>query len=154
MFNKLEKKSGIAIFEKNLKKDSIKREMLEVASTYWTDKLENSGVNQISYELGNGNIVLSDKELNKFKKNFSTYISKIFPKKGNYIMLWTSNGEYFKRVGTDSYLKDIMRISDLPMESLPSDVCMWIYPERIEVEADYNHFILFDESLNNVKKKD
>ena len=69
-------------------------------------------------------------------------------------MLWTSNGEYFKRVGTDSYLKDIMRISDLPMESLPSDVCMWIYPERIEVEADYNHFILFDESLNNVKKMD
>lgn len=81
MFNKLENKSGIAIFEKNLKKDSLKREMLEVASTYWTDKLENSGVNQISYELGNGNIVLSDKELNKFKKNFSTYISKIFPKK-------------------------------------------------------------------------
>ena len=49
MFNKLENKSGIAIFEKNLKKDSLKREMLEVASTYWTDKLENSGVNQISY---------------------------------------------------------------------------------------------------------
>lgn len=154
MFDKIESKKGIAIFNKTLKKDSLKDKMIETASEYWTDRIKNSGLNQISYEMGNGNIVLSDKELNKFRKNFSSYISKVFPKKGNYVMIWTSDGEHFEQVGTDSYLKAIMKMSGLPMECLPSDVCMWIYPERIEVEADYDHIILFDESLNKVKKMD
>ena len=154
MFERIESKKGIAFFDKTLRKNSLKDEVIGTASEYWTDKIKNAGLNQISYEMGNGNIALSDKELCRFKKNFSNYISKFFPKKGNYIMIWTSDGKHFEKVGTDSYLKAIMKMSDLPMECLPSDVCMWIYPEKIEVEENYIRDILFDKSLNKVKKMD
>ena len=58
-------------------------------------------------------------------------------------MLWTSNGEYFESIGTDSYLENIMRIAKLPITILPSDICMWIYSEKIEIEDRMQHQLVY-----------
>ena len=141
-FKKPESINGLAIFDKCIKKDSTKSEIIEVASEYWVDKIMNAGERQISYEMGNGMIILSSKDLEKFKRAFSSLISKAFPNIGN-IMLWTSDGKYFNDIGTDSYLRNIMKSSNLSLTCLPSDVCMMIYPKKIVVEEDFEQSVIY-----------
>lgn len=141
---KVENKKGLGIFEMNNKKDSTKDEVIEVAAEYWADAIKNAEENQISFQMGKGIIVVSDKQLDKFKKVFANYIVKAFPEEDNSISLWTSNGEYFDRVGTDSYLRDIMKNSNLPLTCLPSDICMWIYSNRIDIDKGFEHETIYD----------
>lgn len=142
MFKKEESKKAIGIFY--IEQLSEKNVMIDMAANYWTDEISHAGVNQISYEMGDGIITVSDEALATFKKNFMNYISKIFPTENNYLMLWTSNGEYFDRVGTDSYLRRIMEDSNLPLECLPSDITMWIYHDNIDVLKNYKHERIYD----------
>ncbi len=141
ILKKPESINGLAIFDKCIK-DNTKSEIIKVASEYWVDKIANAGERQLSYELGNGLISLSSKELDKFKKVFSGFISKNFPNNGN-IMLWTSDGKHFNEIGTDSYLRSIMKSSNLSLTCLPSDVCMMIYPKKIVVEEDFKQSVIY-----------
>ena len=113
-FKNIESKSAIGIFDN----DDEKKVLIDVAANYWVDELKNAGTQQISYEMGNGLISVSDRSLDLFKQEFVNYISKVFPKTDDYIMLWTSNGEYFDRIGTDSYLRKIMEECNLPLTCL------------------------------------
>ena len=145
---KLETKKALGIFDVNYHDKILKDNIISCASEYWALVIKNSKEEQISFQMGNGLIHVSDKELEKFKKSFSSYISKRFPKDGS-IMLWTSNGEYFDTIGVDAYLEAIMKHCNLPLTCLPSDLCMWISSKKIEIEHDFNHEIIF----NNEKTK-
>ncbi len=138
-FKNIESKSAIGIFDN----DDEKKVLIDVAANYWVDELKNAGTQQISYEMGNGLISVSDRSLDLFKQEFVNYISKVFPKTDDYIMLWTSNGEYFDRIGTDSYLRKIMEECNLPLTCLPSDLTMWIYKNYIDVMDNYQHKRLY-----------
>ena len=111
----------------------------------------NAGKEQISVQMGDEIILVSEKELKKFKKAFVNYILKIFPKKDDNISLWTSNGEFFEKVGTDSYLKGIMQNCNLPLTCLPSDLIMWIYSNKIDVEEDYRRETIYRVQGKKVK---
>lgn len=129
--------------EFNLKKDDTKIKIINIASEYWADRIKNAGERQISYEMGNGIIIVSNKELVRFKRNFSNVISKMYSHIGNGIMLWTPDGKHFNDIGTDSYLRNIMKNSNLSLTCLPSDVCMMIYSNKIVVEEDFKQLIIY-----------
>ena len=148
---KVENKKALGIFDIKQKADLENKEIVNFAAEYWINAILNSGKDQISVQMGNGFITLSEKELEKFKKAFISYILKIFPVGDNSITLWTSNGEYFDRVGVDSYLKEIMKKSNLPLTCLPSDICMWIYSDKIDVGDDYERETIY--SLQDKKVK-
>ena len=139
----LQGKKIFGIFESNSKKISVKNEIVSFAADYWADAIENAEDKQISYQMGNGAITLSDKEIDRFKKSFINYVSKIFPNEGS-IMLWTSDGTHFEDVGTDAYLPEIMKNCNLPLICLPSDLCMWISSNKIVVENDFNQEVIYD----------
>ena len=101
----IDTKNVTAIFDKS---NQDKKKIVSEACEYWVNQILDFG-RQISNEMGNGIINVTDRDLLKFRKVFNGYILKHFPNKGN-IMLWTSNGEYFESIGTDSYLENIMRI--------------------------------------------
>lgn len=134
----IDTKNVTAIFDKS---NQDKKKIVSEACEYWVNQILNFD-RQISNEMGNGIINVTDRDLLKFRKVFNGYILKHFPKKGN-IMLWTSNGEYFESIGTDSYLENIMRIAKLPITILPSDICMWIYSEKIEIEDRMQHQLVY-----------
>lgn len=150
-FGKIESKNILGIFD--VKKDDMsdKEKLVNFASNYWADAMLSAGNKQISYQIGNGVIELSDKDIEVFKKTFNDYILKIFPTNGNKIMLWTSNGEYFDRVGTDAYLRQIMKACKLPLTCLPSDICMNIYNTKIELDDSYKYDVIY--SLEDKKVK-
>ena len=129
--------------EFNLKKDDTKIKIINIASEYWADRIKNAGERQISYEMGNGIIIVSNKELVRFKRNFSNVISKMYSHIGNGIMLWTPDGKHFNDIGTYSYLRNIMKNSNLSLTCLPSDVCMMIYSNKIVVEEDFKQLIIY-----------
>ena len=131
-------KNVTAIFDKS---NQDKKKIVSEACEYWVNQILDFD-RQISNEMGNGIINVTDRDLLKFRKVFNGYILKHFPNKGN-IMLWTSNGEYFESIGTDSYLENIMRIAKLPITILPSDICMWIYSEKIEIEDRMQHQLVY-----------
>lgn len=139
---KVENKKTLGIFEVNLKNDIHKNELVSFAADYWANAMENAGDRQINYQMGNGMIILSDKDLERFKKSFVNYILKVFPHEGN-IMLWTSDGANFENIGTDAYLPVIMKNCNLPLTILPSDVCMWISSDKIVVENDFKQDIIY-----------
>ena len=148
---KVENKKALGIFEKKTKDDLENKEIVNFAAEYWANAILNSGKDQISVQMGNGFITLSEKELEKFKKAFIGYILKIFPVGDNSITLWTSNGEYFDRVGVDSYLKEIMKNSNLPLTCLPSDICMWIYPNKIDIEDEFQQETIYSSQSKKLK---
>ena len=148
---KVENKKALGIFEKKIKDDLENKEIVNFAAEYWANAILNSGKDQISVQMGNGFITLSEKELEKFKKAFISYILKIFPVGDNSITLWTSNGEYFDRVGVDSYLKEIMKNSNLPLTCLPSDICMWIYPNKIDIEDEFQQETIYTSQSKKLK---
>lgn len=134
----IDTKNVTAIFDKS---NQDKKKIVSEACEYWVNQILDFD-RQISNEMGNGIINVTDRDLLKFRKVFNGYILKHFPNKGN-IMLWTSNGEYFESIGTDSYLENIMRIAKLPITILPSDICMWIYSEKIEIEDRMQHQLVY-----------
>ena len=148
---KVENKKALGIFEKKTKDDLENKEIVNFAAEYWINAILNSGKDQISVQMGNGSILLSEKELEKFKKAFISYISKIFPNGDDSISLWTSNGEYFERIGTDAYLREIMKNCNLPITCLPCDLSMWIYSDKIDVGDDYERETIY--SLQDKKVK-
>lgn len=148
---KVENKKALGIFEKKIKDDLENKEIVNFAAEYWANAILNSGKDQISVQMGNGSITLSEKELEKFKKAFISYILKIFPVGDNSITLWTSNGEYFDRVGVDIYLKEIMKNSNLPLTCLPSDICMWIYPNKIDIEDEFQQETIYSSQSKKLK---
>lgn len=148
---KVENKKALGIFEKKIKDDLENKEIVNFAAEYWANAILNSGKDQISVQMGNGSITLSEKELEKFKKAFISYILKIFPVGDNSITLWTSNGEYFDRVGVDIYLKEIMKNSNLPLTCLPSDICMWIYPNKIDIEDEFQQETIYTSQSKKLK---
>ena len=141
--SKVENKKALGIFDVKPKDSLEKKEIINFASEYWANAIMNAGRDQINAQMGNGVISLSEKELEKFKKSFVNYISKIFPAGDDSISLWTSNGEYFDRVGVDSYLNSIMKNCNLSLTCLPSDICMWIYSDKIDVEDDYQRETIY-----------
>ena len=148
---KVENKKILGIFDIKQKADLENKEIVNFAAEYWANAILNSGKDQISVQMGNGSITLSEKELEKFKKAFIGYILKIFPVGDNSITLWTSNGEYFDRVGVDSYLKEIMKNSNLPLTCLPSDICMWIYPNKIDIEDEFQQETIYSSQSKKLK---
>ena len=52
----------------------------------------------------------------------------------------TSNNDEVK---IDSNLKEIMKISNLPITILPSDVCMWLSSDKIEVENNFQREVVY-----------
>ena len=148
---KVENKKILGIFDIKQKADLENKEIVNFAAEYWANAILNSGKDQISVQMGNGFITLSEKELEKFKKAFISYILKIFPVGDNSITLWTSNGEYFDRVGVDSYLKEIMKKSNLPLTCLPSDICMWIYPNKIDIEDEFQQETIYTSQSKKLK---
>ena len=146
----LQGKKAFGIFESNSKKKSVKNEIVSFAADYWADAIENAEDKQISCQMGNGVITLSDKEIDKFKKSFINYVSKIFPNEGS-IMLWTSDGTHFEDVGTDAYLPEIMKNCNLPLICLPSDLCMWISSNKIVVENDFTQEVIYDTKNKKLK---
>lgn len=148
---KVENKKALGIFEKKTKDDLENKEIVNFAAEYWANAILNSGKDQISVQMGNGSITLSEKELEKFKKAFISYILKIFPVGDNSITLWTSNGEYFDRVGVDIYLKEIMKNSNLPLTCLPSDICMWIYPNKIDIVDEFQQETIYTSQSKKLK---
>lgn len=134
----IDTKNVTAIFDKS---NQDKKKIVSEACEYWVNQILDFD-RQISNEMGNGIINVTDRDLLKFRKVFNGYILKHFPNKGN-IMLWTSNGKYFESIGTDSYLENIMRIAKLPITILPSDICMWIYSEKIEIEDRMQHQLVY-----------
>lgn len=148
---KVENKKILGIFDIKQKADLENKEIVNFAAEYWANAILNSGKDQISVQMGNGFITLSEKELEKFKKAFISYILKIFPVGDNSITLWTSNGEYFDRVGVDSYLKEIMKNSNLPLTCLPSDICMWIYPNKIDIEDEFQQETIYTSQSKKLK---
>ena len=148
---KVENKKILGIFDIKQKADLENKEIVNFAAEYWANAILNSGKDQISVQMGNGFITLSEKELEKFKKAFISYILKIFPVGDNSITLWTSNGEYFDRVGVDSYLKEIMKNSNLPLTCLPSDICMWIYPNKIDIEDEFQQETIYSSQSKKLK---
>lgn len=149
--SKVENKKALGIFEVKPKDSLEKREMVNFASEYWASAIMNAGKDQINVQMGNGAISLSEKELEKFKKSFVNYISKIFPARDDSISLWTSNGEYFDRIGTDGYLREIMKNCNLPLTCLPADLSMWIYSDKIDVEDDYQRETIYSIQDKKVK---
>ena len=141
---KTNSKKVLAVFEKRKKNEQVD-EVVVIAADYWTDALANAGENQISYQLGKGMINLSEKDLIKFKKNFISFISKIFSQHRD-IMLWTSDGKHFEKMGTDGYLAAIMKSSNLPLTCLPSDVCMRMTDEEIVIENNLEQEIIYTAS--------
>lgn len=139
-FGKVESKKGIGIFEnKNIKENF---ELLECAANYWIYQIQNAGSRQINFEMGKGHISVSDKNLEKFRKIFVHYVSKLIAKEGS-ITLWTSDGENFNTIGTDSYLREIMKEANLPLTSLPSDMFMWITSSQIAVEDNFKQSVIY-----------
>ena len=128
---------------KHLESDTECRKVVEAATDYWIDAIKNADKNQISYEMGDGVISLTDNNLEVIRFNLSNFIYKLYPTKGDYIMLWTSNGEYFERVGVDPILKSSMLKSKISVTALPSNLTMWIYSDEIEVEKDFQHFSIY-----------
>lgn len=149
--NKVESKKALGIFEVKPKNSLEKKELVNFAAEYWMNAIMNAGKEQISVQMGDEIILVSEKELKKFKKAFVNYILKIFPKKDDNISLWTSNGEFFEKVGTDSYLKGIMQNCNLPLTCLPSDLIMWIYSNKIDVEEDYRRETIYRVQGKKVK---
>ncbi len=148
---KVENKKILGIFDIKQKADLENKEIVNFAAEHWANAILNSGKDQISVQMGNGSITLSKKELEKFKKAFISYILKIFPAGDNSITLWTSNGEYFDRVGVDSYLKEIMKNSNLPLTCLPSDICMWIYSDKIDIEDEFQQETVYTSQSKKLK---
>ena len=136
-FGKIDTKKITGIFDKNEYSDLVQR-----ASAYWSFQIANAGERQLNFEFGYGLITVSDKMILKFQRAFSNYILKRFPKKGN-IMFWTSDGANFDMIGTDNHLKEIMKISNLPITILPSDVCMWLSSDKIEVENNFQREVVY-----------
>ena len=128
---------------KHLESDTECRKVVEAATDYWIDAIKNADKNQISYEMGDGVISLTDNNLEVIRFNLSNSIYKLYPTKGDYIMLWTSNGEYFERVGVDPILKDCMKKSELSEMVLPSNLTMWIYPHRVDVEENFQFISIY-----------
>lgn len=148
---KVENKKALGIFDIKQKADLENKKIVNFAAEYLANAILNSGKDQISVQMGNGIISLSEKELERFKKAFISYILKIFPSGDDSISLWTSNGEYFDRVGTDGYLKEIMKNCNLSLTCLPSDLSMWIYPDKIDVEEDYERETIYSAQNKKVK---
>ena len=65
----VESKKGLAIFDKSAEKVNINSEIVTVACNYLLNQIEMAGKRQISYELGNGIINLSEDDLINIKKN-------------------------------------------------------------------------------------
>lgn len=150
-FSKMESKNVLGLFDIKKKDISENEKIVSFASEYWADAIMNAGKGQINYQMGNGMIELSENDIEAFKEAFNNYILKIFPTNGNKIMLWTSDGEYFERVGTDAYLKQIMSDCNLPLTCLPSDVSMNIYNKRIELEDGYQFDVIYSLEEKKVK---
>lgn len=144
-------KKALGIFDLNFKNNSHKNEIVAFAADYWANAITNAIERQIGCQMGNGIVVLSDKEIEKFKKAFINHISKVFPEEGS-IMLWTSDGENFDKIGTDAYLPVIMKNCNLPLTCLPSDLCMWISSKQIVVENNLEQEVVY--SVEKQKKMD
>lgn len=150
-FGKMESKKALGIFDMKQKDVSENEKIVSVASEYWANAIKNAGKGQISYQMGNGMIELTEKDIEAFKKAFNDYILKIFPTKGSKIMLWTSDGEYFDRVGTDAYLRQIMSDCNLSLTCLPSDVSMIIYDKKIEVGDSFQYDVIYNLEDRKIK---
>lgn len=135
----LDTKECLMVFENDIECKKI----IDLATNYWIEAIKNAGKNQIGYEMGKDIINLSDENLEKIRFNLSDSIYKLYPTKGDYIMLWTSNGEYFERVGVDPILKDCMKKSELSEMVLPSNLTMWIYPHRVDVEENFQFISIY-----------
>lgn len=143
-----ESKKVLGIFDVN-DINSDRAKTVNVAADYLASMIGSAGENQLNYQMTGEIIEVSEKDLGRFRRVFSNYILKKTPKEGS-IMLWTSNGEVFDRIGTDNYLKDIMEGCKLPITVLPSELCMYIYSHKIEVEDGYKVRVLYD--VNDSKK--
>lgn len=140
----LETKKLIALIKDENNKLSKRNQIIEFASEYWASEIANAGKNQINYEMNHELLPISVKKLEKFKKIFVAYISKRFPKDGEYINLWTSDGKVYDQIGIEPQLDFIIQSSDLNPKILPSDVCMWIYGNRIEIEKNFQHKTIYN----------
>lgn len=140
----VESKKGLAIFDKSTEKVNINSEIVTVACNYLLNQIEMAGKRQISYELGNGIINLSEDDLINIKKNLYKNILKKYPVDDTYLMLWTSDGEYFDQIGVDPLLKQVMEKSGLSTTVLPSNLVMWIYPKKVMVEEDLECIQLYN----------
>lgn len=140
----VESKKGLAIFDKSAEKVNINSEIVTVACNYLLNQIEMAGKRQISYELGNGIINLSEDDLINIKKNLYKNILKKYPVDDTYLMLWTSDGEYFDQIGVDPLLKQVMEKSGLSTTVLPSNLVMWIYPKKVMVEEDLECIQLYN----------
>ena len=147
--DKIQSKRALGIFDKNSKAELSNEKIVWVAANYWTKAMQNYE-RQINYLMGNGVILLSERDLARFKRNFVHYILKMFPEKGS-IMLWTSDEKNFLTVGTDAYLPIILKHCNLKLTCLPSDLCMWISSEQIVVEQNFQQEIIYK---SKVKKMD
>lgn len=148
---KVTSKKALGIFDAKTKENFRHNEIIKFAAEYWANLIMNAGKNQINFEMGNDIILLSERDIEKFKKSFINYISKIFCDDENGIMLWTSNGEYFDRVGIDAYLNEIMKNCNLSPTCLPSEISMWIYSDKIDIEDDYQRETIYTAQDKKVK---
>lgn len=149
--DKLKNGNLLGLFDIKQKENSNEREIVNFAADYWTNAIMRADENQINVQMGNDVILLSENELEQFKNVFTNYILEIFPDNGRYINLWTSNGQYFDRIGVDAYLNQIMKNCNLPLTCLPSDICMWIYSDRIEIEDNYQQEVIYNSRNKQVK---
>ena len=147
-FGKIESKNVLGIFDKGNHREFVNNDVIEFAADYWASAIANAKKNQISFQIGNGIINVTEEELERFRKAFSDYIVNFLPNNDG-IMLWTSNGEYFDRIGTDGYLKEIMKNCKLPLTCLPSEMCMLIYSNIVAIDDGYNYKTIY--STDKVK---
>lgn len=140
-FAKIEQIKAIGIFEKD--NNEQKLEIVSAASEYWAEQIRDAGDNQLNVQLENNFIEVSEKDLERFKKVFVKFISSRFSDDRCGLMLWTANAEYFERIGTDAYIKEIMKKSKLPLTILPADLCMFIKSDSIVVLSDEEEKIIY-----------
>ena len=148
---KLINKSGVGVFD-------LENKIADVAVDYLADvinkagDLNNSDFLQIADVLSNEHITLSDKSLLKFKCFMKKNIISKFPKKNDYMMIWTGDGREMNdgtRLIGDFDIINCSKKANIPLESLPKDICMWIRPDSVSVENCFQ----FDEIYRKSKIK-
>lgn len=149
-FGKMETKKILGIFDMKLKREDSFFDIVNYAAEYWTQRINLAKDNQIGYGLDGNIFYLSDENILKFKREFINYILKKKQQLKNGIMLWTSDSENFDMMGTDNYLKMIMKKANLPLTCLPNDLCMWIYEDKIIVEENFEYKVIYGKE-NKIK---
>lgn len=112
--------------------ENDKVKIIKTALDYLLSEMDNDE-NQLSYLISGQNIVLSEEQVKKLKKNFILVLFKYFPKEGS-IELWTANDKVFDRFQSDAYLRQVMEDSNLPLEVLPAMLNISISKKGVIIE--------------------